>query len=232
MHILLTRPLEDSKELIIKLKSLGHNVSHMPVIKVNKLEFKSLDFSEYSGIIFTSSNSVKFLNTKNIDKSIKCFCVGVSTEKNALKKGFQNVYAAEGNVENLKEIIIQNINNKSSKLLYVSGKTITSNLHKQLASEDYLVERVVNYNVEHVEEFDKNFIDKLKNSIPEIIFVYSENSAKSLLKIIKKYDLVDYLMNTNLMCLGEKTSVVLNEVKWKKIFLFNPGEEEFLLYKI
>jgi len=26
--------------------------------------------------------------------------------------------------------------------------------------------------------------------------------------------------------------MVLNEIKWKKIFLFNPGEEEFLLYKI
>jgi uroporphyrinogen-III synthase len=62
--------------------------------------------------------------------------------------------------------------------------------------------------------------------------VYSQNSAKSLLKIIKKYELIDYWMNTNLMCLGEKTSSVLNEIKWKKIFLFNPGEEEFLLYKI
>jgi uroporphyrinogen-III synthase len=39
-------------------------------------------------------------------------------------------------------------------------------------------------------------------------------------------------MDTNLMCLGEKTSSVLNEIKWKKIFLFNSGEEEFLLYKI
>ena len=39
-------------------------------------------------------------------------------------------------------------------------------------------------------------------------------------------------MDTNLMCLGEKTSSELNEIKWKKIFLFNPGEEEFLLYKI
>jgi uroporphyrinogen-III synthase len=39
-------------------------------------------------------------------------------------------------------------------------------------------------------------------------------------------------MDTNLMCIGEKTSAVLNEIKWKKIFLFNPGEEEFLLYKI
>jgi len=29
-----------------------------------------------------------------------------------------------------------------------------------------------------------------------------------------------------------KLNSVLNEIKWKKIFLFNPGEEEFLLYKI
>jgi uroporphyrinogen-III synthase len=39
-------------------------------------------------------------------------------------------------------------------------------------------------------------------------------------------------LDTNLMCIGEKTSSILNEIKWKKIFLFNPGEEEFLLYKI
>ena len=51
-------------------------------------------------------------------------------------------------------------------------------------------------------------------------------------KDIKKYQLNDYWMNSNLMCMGEKTSRVLNEIKWKKIFLFNPGEEEYLLYKI
>ena len=45
-------------------------------------------------------------------------------------------------------------------------------------------------------------------------------------------DLIDIWMETNLMCLGEKTSSVLNEIKWKKSFLFNPGEEEYLLYKI
>ena len=60
----------------------------------------------------------------------------------------------------------------------------------------------------------------------------SENSAKSFLNLIEKYELVDYWMNTNLMCIGEKTSSVLNSIKWKKIFLFNPGEEEYLLYKI
>ena len=232
MHIMLTRPLDDIKELIIKFQSLGHNVSHLPVIKINKVKLNEIDYSLYSGMIFTSANAVKYLETNKINKSIYCFCVGSINEKCALRKGFQNVYSADGNVENLKEIIIQNFNKESGKLLYISGDIISSNLHKQLINEDYQIERVINYNVDHVQNFDKKFIDRLKKSMPDVIYVYSQNSAKSLLNIVKKYELVDYWMNTNLMCLGEKTSSVLNEIKWKKIFLFNPGEEEFLLYKI
>jgi uroporphyrinogen-III synthase len=68
--------------------------------------------------------------------------------------------------------------------------------------------------------------------MPDIVYVYSQNSALSFLKFTKLYKLEKFWMNTNLMCLGEKTSAILNEFKWKKIFIFNPGEEEFLLYKI
>ena len=232
MHILLTRPLEDSKDLIVKFKSLGHSVSHLPVIEIKKIEHEELNYSEYKGIIFTSSNAVKNLNSKYIDKKIYCFCVGSVTEKFAKKNGYQNIYSADGNVNNLKEIILQNYINKKDKLLYVSGEIISSNLDKDLISEGYSVKRLINYSVKPVEIFEENFIKQLKSSMPEIVYVYSENSAKNFLSVIKKYELVDYWMNTNLMCIGEKTSAVLNELKWKKIFLFNPGEEEFLLYKI
>ena len=232
MHIMLTRPLDDTKELIQKFKSQGHNISHLPVIKISKLNVKDINFMKYSGIIFTSANAVKFLDTKQVDKSNYCFCVGSSTEKHALKRGFQNIYAADGNVQNLKEIILQNYDKKIGRLLYVSGEIISSNLQKQLTDEDYQVDRIVNYRVENIENFTNDFINELRDNMPDIIYVYSENSAKSLLNIIKKYELVDCWMNTNLMCIGEKTSSVLNEIKWKKIFLFNPGEEEFFLYKI
>jgi len=50
--------------------------------------------------------------------------------------------------------------------------------------------------------------------------------------LVKNYNLSDFWMDTNLMCISEKTSSILNEIKWKKIFIFSPGEEEFLLYKI
>ena len=232
MHILLTRPLKDSHELILRFQKLGHDVSHLPLIKIEKKDHEKLNFSDYKGIIFTSSNSINFLDTKSIDKKINCFCVGSATEKNARSNGFLNVYSADGSVLNLKELILQNYNSSDGKLLYVSGEAVSTNLDEELIAEGYSVKRIVNYITKPIEKIDETFIDKLKLKMPEIVFVYSQNSAISFLNIIKNYQLVDLWMNTNLMCLGEKTSSILNEIKWKKIFLFNPGEEEFLLYKI
>jgi len=37
MHILFTRPLDDCSEMILKFKSLGHQVSHLPLLSVDKI---------------------------------------------------------------------------------------------------------------------------------------------------------------------------------------------------
>tara|TARA_Y100000590_G_scaffold61272_1_gene65449 strand:+ start:54 stop:752 length:699 start_codon:yes stop_codon:yes gene_type:complete len=232
MHILLTRPIEDSKNLILKFRNLGHTVSHLPVIEIKKKEYNQINFSEYNCLIFTSSNAVKNLNLNGINKNIICFCVGHATEKMALSFGFQNVISAEGNVSNLKELVLQNTNNKNSKLLYVSGEIVSSNLDKDLIKEGYKITRLINYSVEPIKTLDIDFIEKLKKNMPEIVFIYSQNSGNNFLNLINKYELVDYWMNTNLMCIGEKTSTVLNKIKWKKIYLFNPGEEEFFVNKV
>ena len=232
MHILLTRPLENSNNLILRFQSLGHKVLHIPLIVIQKVDYENLDFSLFKGIIFTSSNAIKNLDVKNIDKKIDCFCVGNVTEAIAKGVGFQNIYSASGNVNNLKEIILQNFESSKGKLLYVSGELISNDLDQQLISEGYNVKRIINYRANHIEKFNLELIEKLKEKMPDIVYVYSQNSALSLLKLIKNYSLENLCMNTNVMCMGEKTSSILNEIKWKKIFLFNSGEEEFLLYKI
>ena len=232
MHILLTRPLEDSMGMILKFKSLGHQVSHLPVISIDKINHEKINFSDYGGIIFTSANAVKFLDLDKLDKNIKCFCVGDATEKKARNVGFQNTFAAEGNVSNLKELILQYYDLKDRQLLYVSGEIISVDLDQKLLKEGYIIKRVINYRVSQNQKFEENFVKELKMNMPDIVYIYSQNSASSFLNFIKIYQSENLWMNTNLMCIGEKTSSILNEIKWKKIFLFNPGEEEFLLYKI
>ena len=232
MHILLTRPLEDCSEMILKFRSLGHQVSHLPLINIEPLNYEEIKFSDYKGIIFTSANAVKFLDFKDIDKKLLCFCVGSATEKKARSTGFQNVISAEGNVNNLKELVLQNFDPKDGKLIYISGETISFDLDQQLLKEGYSIKRIINYKTNYNKKFDENFVKELKLKIPDIVYIYSQNSASSFLSFIKIHQIESLWMNTNLMCIGEKSSSILNEIKWKKIFLFNPGEEEFLLYKI
>ena len=152
MHILLTRPLEDSSEMILKFKSLGHNISHLPLLNVEPIKNGEINFSKFKSIIFTSANAVKFLDLKSIDKKIICFCVGSATEKKARSVGFQNVIAAEGNVANLRELDLQNFDKKDGKLIYISGETISINLDQDLILNGYTIERVINYRANPVEK--------------------------------------------------------------------------------
>ena len=117
-------------------------------------------------------------------------------------------------------------------MLYVSGEVISNDLDKNLTSLGFNVRRIINYTSKPVDQLNEIFIENLRSNMPDLVYIYSQNSAISFLKLIDNYKLNDFWMNTNLMCISEKSSTVLNKIKWKKIFIFSPGEEEFLLYKI
>ena len=165
MHIIITRPKEDSLFLIEKLKKLGHTVTHLPVIKVEKLKTKKINFQNYKAVIFTSSNAIKFLNIDKFDQKIKCYCVGKATEFAAKQAGFLNTYSSEGTVDSLIELIIRSSENKSGKLLYLSSEFISKDLDVDLIKLGFMVERISNYTTSPVEEIDKNTIEFLKKKI-------------------------------------------------------------------
>ncbi len=232
MHIVITRPEEDSLLLIERLKKLGHAVTHLSVIKIEQLKTEKIKFQNYQAVIFTSVNAIKFLNIDKFDLKIKCYCVGKITELAARKMGFTNTCSSEGTVDSLIELIIRSCEKKSGKLLYLSSEFISRDLDIDLINVGFAVDRISNYTAIPVKEIDKTIIDFLKKKSPDVIFVYSSKSAKNLLHLINKYSLLNVVTQSNLMCISEKVLMVLKQIKWKQVFIFNPGEEEFLLNKI
>ena len=232
MHIVITRPKEDSLYLIDKLKRLGHSVTHLPVIKIEKLETKKINLENYKAVIFTSSNAIRFMNIEKFDSKIKCFCVGGVTELTAKQAGFINTYSSEGTVDSLIELIIRILDTKSGKLLYLSSEFISKDLDGDLISAGYSVDRISNYTSLPVEQIDEKTLIFLKKNLPDAFFIYSSKSAKNLFNLINKYSLLNVVTHSNLMCISEKVLLVLKQIKWKKVFIFNPGDEEFLLNKI
>ena len=232
MHIVITRPKEDSLFLIERLKKLGHTVTHLPVIKIEELKTEKINFQNYKAVVFTSSNAIKFLNVDKFDSKIKCYCVGKTTEFKARQVGFINTYSSEGTVDSLIELIIRSFENKSGKLLYLSSEFISKDLDIDLINAGFSVDRISNYTTSPIEEIDKNTLDFFIKKSPDVIFIYSSKSAKNLFNLINKYALLNVVTQSNLMCISEKVLLVLKQIKWKNVFIFSPGEEEFLLNKI
>jgi uroporphyrinogen-III synthase len=232
VHIVITRPKEDSFYLIDDLIKLGHLVTHLPVIKIEKLETNKINLQNYKAIIFTSSNAIRYMNIEKFDSQIKCFCVGSATERTAKKVGFINTFSSEGTVDSLIELIVRTLDNKTGKLLYLSSEFISKDLDADLINAGYSVDRISNYTSLPIEQIDNKTLDFIKKTPPDVFFIYSAKSAKNLFNLINKYSLLNVVTHSNLMCISEKVLLVLKEIKWKKVFIFTPGEEEFLLNKI
>ena len=84
-------------------------------------------------------------------------------------------------------------------MLYVSGESISFDLDRHLLNEGFDIKRIINYRASHNQNFDEKFIKELRLNMPDIVYVYSQNSALSFLNFIKNNQLQSLWMNTNLM---------------------------------
>ena len=226
MNILITRPLIDSEDLMGKLFSLGHKIVHIPTLKISASNANPVDAKKYDAFIFTSANAIRNLKLDNQDTNKICFCVGSITEKIVRLKGYNNTVSAGGTVNALKNIILNSDQiDKKKSIAYFCGDYISSNLDKELKNEGFQVDKIINYTSEKITELNEENNKIIKNHPPDIIFIYSQRSAESFIEIVKKYSLNGLMTESRVLCISEKVLGVLKKSGWKKLEVFQPGEE-------
>ena len=226
MNILITRPLIDAEDLMGKLFSLGHKIIHVPTLKILPAKVKPINPEEYDAFIFTSTNAIRCLKLLKVDKNKLCFCVGAITEKIVRQQGYNNTISAGGTVNALKNIIIQSENlDKKKTLAYICGDNISSELDIELKNEGFLVEKIINYTSEKIKELNENTNKLIYDHPPDIILVYSKRSAESFIELAKKYSLKGVMTESTVMCISEKVLKVFKKSGWKKLEVFEAGEE-------
>ena len=226
MTILITRPLRDSEDLMGKLFSLGHKIVHIPTLKISASNANSVDAKKYDAFIFTSANAIRNLKLDNQDTNKICFCVGSITEKIVRLKGYNNTISAGGTVNALKNIILNSDQiDKKKSIAYFCGDYISSNLDKELKNEGFQVDKIINYTSEKITELNEENNKIIKNHPPDIIFIYSQRSAESFIEIVKKYSLNGLMTESRVLCISEKVLSVFKNLGWKKLEVFQPGEE-------
>jgi uroporphyrinogen-III synthase len=226
MNILITRPLIDAEDLMGKFFSLGHKIIHIPTLKISSVKAEPIDMSQYNALIFTSANAIRNLKVTKDDKSKLCFCVGSITEKIARMAGYNNTISAGGTVNALKNLIVSsNQINAKSKIAYFCGDNISYDLDLELKREGLKTSKIINYTSEKITDLNEDNKKIISSHPPDIIFVYSARSAVSFVEIVKKYSLYPLMTGSKVMCISKKVADIFTINNWKKVKIFNPGDE-------
>jgi uroporphyrinogen-III synthase len=226
MNILITRPLIDAEDLMGKFFSLGHKIIHIPTLKISSATTEPINASHYNAFIFTSANAIRNLKVIEQDKNKLCFCVGAITEKIARMSGYNNTISAGGTVNALKNLIISsNQINEKSKIAYFCGDNVSYDLDLELKREGIKTNKIINYNSEKITDLNEENKKIIFSHPPDMIFVYSARSAESFIEIVKKHSLYPLMTDSKVMCISKKVADIFIVNNWKKIEVFNPGDE-------
>ena len=226
MNILITRPLMDAEDLMEKLFAYGHKIIHLPTLKISTIETELVNPDKYDAFVFTSANAVRNLRLTNAKKNIHCFCVGSITEKIARQSGFMNTISAGGTVNALKNLImISDKVKKNSNLVYFCGDNISYDLDLELRKEGLRIKKIINYSSEAIIDLNNENKKLIENYPPDLIYIYSARSAESFMDIVKNYGLNPLVTQSTVMCISKKVANIFKSKGWKKIEIFNSGDE-------
>ena len=226
MNILITRPLMDTEDLMEKLFAYGHKIVHLPTLKISPMVTELINPDSFDAFVFTSTNAVRNLTLSNENKNLYCFCVGSITEKIARYSGFINTISAGGTVNALKNLImISDVVNKNSKLAYFCGDNISYDLDLELRKEGMKIKKIINYSSEIISDLNTENKKLIESYPPDLIYIYSARSAESFITIVKNYGLNPLVTQSTVMCISEKVANIFKSQGWKKIEVFNSGDE-------
>ena len=209
-----------------KLFSLGHKIIHIPTLKISSIKTGSVDLKQYDALIFTSANAIRNLKAVSEEKSKLCFCVGSITEKIARQSGYHNTLSAGGTVNALKNLIINsNQINEKSKIVYFCGDNVAYDLDSELKKEGLKITKIINYTSEKITDLNDQNKKIIASHSPDIIFIYSLRSGESFIEITRNHSLYPLMTGSKVMCISDKIANLFRSDGWKKVEVFNPGEE-------
>lgn len=182
MRILVTRPVEDGKEIAARLAEMGHQALLAPLLAVRfhdgpLLEESEPDLAEVQAILATSANGVRALARRTARRDFSIFAVGPQTADEARRCGFTEIKNADGDAKALAEAATRWASRKGV-LLHVCGEDAPGTLAENLSLRGFQVRRVVLYGIEPATQLPPEAVAALKAGALDAAMFFSPRSAR------------------------------------------------------
>jgi uroporphyrinogen-III synthase len=182
MKILVTRPLEDGRQIAVRLAEMGHQALLAPLLEPCFFDGPEPALDDVQAILATSANGVRALIRRTPRRDVSVFAVGPQTAEEATKAGFNQVRSADGDAVALAEAATRWAGSEGI-LLHVCGEDAPGTLADTLAARGFSVRRVVLYSMAAAGELPLEVRTALKESRLDAVMFFSPRSARLFLTL-------------------------------------------------
>jgi uroporphyrinogen-III synthase len=177
MKILVTRPLEDGKEIARRLAERGHQALLAPLMTPRFHDGPEPDLKGVLAILATSANGIRAFVRRTPRRDFSIFAVGPQTAEEARKAGFTEVRNADGDAKAL-ALAATLWAAKKGLLLHVCGEDAPGTLAENLTLRGFEVRRCPLYAIEAASTLPEEARSALEKRSLDGAMFFSPKSAR------------------------------------------------------
>ena len=224
MKLLLTRPLNDSKQLKRRLKDLNFSTYLAPLIDIKFIEIKAKVYlTHYDLIIFTSRNSLESINQKKISYK-DVITIGPGTYEKTIKLGYKNVIKSNGGSSDIIRLFHKTFKNKKLNILHPTSNFASKTLENFFKEQGSNYKKVISYKVGKKNVNPKKFKEFITQG-NGIVTIFSSKTAESFFELIHKENYKEDCKNKILVLLSNSIRPYLRDLIFKKIIIADQPNE-------
>ena len=227
-RLLITRPKRDSESLAAKLRKIGVSPVIQPMLNVRILSQTVPEFGNLQALLVTSANGLRAFSLKCPLRQVRVLTVGEASAEVAKKSGFSEVESADGNVENLVELVKTRLLAGNGTLLHPAGTKIAGDLGNSLRKYGFDYRRIVLYEAQEIKKFQPHILDLFDTKELWGVLFFSPRTAKIFETLLGKSKRAQAAVHLNAFCLSKNVGKILR-LHWKHIRIASKPDQNSLL---
>ena len=179
MRILVTRPLEDGREIARLLAERGHQTLLSPLLEP-RFQDGPLPQEALAGVqavLATSANGIRALIRRTSRRDLSIFAVGPQTADEARAAGFTDVRSADGDAKALAQAARRWAPPRAT-LLHVCSEDAPGTLSDLLGQSGFTVRRCAIYTIEPATRLTSEAKAALQNRALDAVMFFSPRTAR------------------------------------------------------
>ena len=228
--VLVTRPQPAADELADKLRREGFEVFLAPMTEYVDVNTSLPDLSAFQALVFTSAQGVNLFAQKHAERVPIVFAVGDATAQAAGKAGFSRVYSADGDGDDIAELIRSKKDDLHLKrILHLCGEDTAQDLSAKLQGDGIAVTRIPIYKAQFMNALPADISRALAEGDVSTVTLFSARTAANFSRLLQVDDLKGVSADLEAVCISDRVAAEISGLPWRAVRIArNPHLESVL----